>query len=536
MPDNVNTTRTSHRKTFSFLPSSWFAPKLPLQPAGQRSTDSVPHVSRVEKSLTSTAPQADPSHPKEASSPASIPSPSTSSSLLSPKPHIQRQGMKLARKVKKLAREGSENDKPKQRRRVGDMLEDPYSLMTMSPGLLTAPPAASVPSPSPSQTSFAESEHHAGSLRRSATIGNQPKSLSAGASIQRARSIGVFQSGPPTLAPFSATEFGERSLSPVVFAPREETSQPQSETSSAFYSESLIPSKAPSLIQEEEEAESPLSDVPTTAASQRFRNVSSDSKSHARLASSASSLAKAAKLLGAAQDPHIEDGIPSHHPRQEPSASSSSSQLAPPLIRRRSPSPHGISLREGDLLTTPPQRTMSLRRAQGGRPASRRRLSLDLRTLSPEPFKAGPARVKKRGSALASVKRETKPDTADELVDSYLDEDSGKGEPVDEKEHALNVRRAKKMMQVSVDPLASLVRATHLCFHSSSVTSRPRNSSRSTRKEPGKTHWTPYRSLPLYRRIDASRALPSPRYRRASVSHAVCGTPFSRQILNLRRR
>lgn len=506
MSDNVNTTRTSHRKTFSFLPSSWFAPKLPLQLAGQRSTDSVPHVSRVDKSPTSTAPPADPSHTKEASSPASIPSPSTSSSILSPKPNIQRQGMKLARKVKKLAREGSENDKPKQRRRVGDMLEDPYSLMTMSPGLLTAPPATSIPSPSPSQTSFADSEHNAGSLKRSATIGNQPKSLSAGASVQRARSIGVFPSGPSLLPPINI-DSGERSLSPVVFAPREETSQPPSETSSAFYSESLVPSKAPSLIQEEEEVDSPVSEVPTTAVSQRFRNVSSDGKSHARLASSASSLGKAAKLLGAAQDPNADDAIQSSH-LQQPSASSSSSQLAPPLIRRRSPSPHGISLREGDLLTTPPQRTMSLRRAQVGRPASRRRLSLDLRNLSPEPFKAGPARLKKSRSALASMRREPKPDAADELVDSYLNEDNGQGEPVDEKQHAMNVRRAKKMMQVSAYPLASLGLATHVCFHSSLVTSRPRSSSKS--RETGTTHWILYLSSRLCRRTDASRARPSP--------------------------
>lgn len=508
MSDNANTTRTSHRKTFSFLPSSWFAPKLPLQPAGQRSTDSVPHVLRVDKSPNSTLPQADPFHTKEASSPSNIPSPSTSSSILSPKPKFQRHGMKLTRKVRQLVREGSENQKPKQRKRVGDVLQDPYSLMTIAPSLLSAPPPTSLPSPSPSQTSFAESEHNAGSLRRSATIGNQPTSSSASASMQRARSIGAFPSGP-SLAPHLKVEFGERSLSPVVFAPREETSQPMSETSSAFYSESLNPSKAPSLIQEEEGVESPVSEVPTTAVSQRFRNVSSDSKSHARVASSASSQGKAAKLLGAAQDLHPEDAMPSAHLQQPSASSSSSSQLQPPVIRRRSPSPHGVSLREGDLLTTPPQRTMSLRRAQAGRPASQRRLSLDLRNLSPEPFKAGgPARLKKSRSALASMRREPKPDAADELVNSYLNEGSGQEEPVDEKQHAQNVRRAKKMMQVSVYPAASPRRTTHIGFHSSSATSRLRSFSRSTHISIGTTRWTPYRSSQPSRRTAASRARP----------------------------
>lgn len=51
---------------------------------------------------------------------------------------------------------------------------------------------------------------------------------------------------------------------------------------------------------------------------------------------------------------------------------------------------------------------------------------------------------------MTSMRRVAKPDLVDELVDSYFNEDSEQREPVDEKQHALNVRRAKKMMQVSV--------------------------------------------------------------------------------------
>lgn len=421
MSDNANTTRNSHRKTLSFLPSSWFVPKLPLQPAGQRSVDSV-------------LPQ-DSSHTKEPSNPTNIPSPSTSSFISSSKPKIQQQGMKLVRKVKKPAREDSEDGIAKQQRRIGDILEDAYSLTTVIPSLLSSPLATSLP-PSHSQTSFTD---NTGSLRRSASTGNQLKSFSTSAGVQRTRSVAVFSSGPSPTPPATAESSG-RDQSPLVFAPREETSQPQSETSSAFYSESLNPSKSPSLNQEEG-AGSSISEVPTPAVSQRLRSVSPGSKSQAR--------AKTARLPREAQDLNVEEVIPSP-PLQQLSASSSSSQLAPPLIQRRSPSPHGVSLLEGDLLTTPPKRTMSLRRAQVARPSTQRRLSLDLRTLSPESFKAGPARLKKSRSALTSMRRVAKPDLVDELVDSYFNEDSEQREPVDEKQHALNVRRAKKMMQVSV--------------------------------------------------------------------------------------
>ncbi|KZT74715.1 hypothetical protein DAEQUDRAFT_760739 [Daedalea quercina L-15889] len=444
MADNVHTARSTHRKTFSFLSSSWFAPKFTLHPAGQRSSDSVPHEHCVDK-----APPPSPASPDNTHSPGGVSSPPASSShLLPPKAS---HSMRLARKVKNFGRDSGDNAKPakpKQRSRViGDMLEDPYSLMTMSPQMLVAP------SPSQSSTSFIEPRHTAGSLRRSATIGNQANGLplSQSGAVQRARSVGAF----PSLGPPANPHSGERNLSPVVFAPREETSQPPSETSSAFYSESLVPSKPPSLIEEEEE--SPVSEVPTTAVSRHLRNISSGSnggKSHARVASSASSLSKAARILGPSQDtlPEVVLLPASPHP-QEPSGSSTSSQHAPPIIRRRSPSPspsRDIAILEGDLLTNPPQRTMSLRRAQVPR-ASQRRLSLDLRTLSPEPFKTGPARLKKSRSASAGSRRSLRPDAADELVDSYLEEDSGQGEPVDAKQHALDVRRAKKMVQLFGD-------------------------------------------------------------------------------------
>ncbi|KAH9835648.1 uncharacterized protein C8Q71DRAFT_908084 [Rhodofomes roseus] len=443
MSDNVNTpARNSHRKTFSFLSSSWFTSKPPLQPAAQHPTDSARDERRVDRTPTPAPPAAstrsrdtdDTSYPRTPHSPLSA-------HFLLPKPSLQ--NMRLARKVKKLNRDADDKSKSKQRPRVGDMLEDPYSLMTMSPGLLIPP------SPSPSTTSFLDSEPRPRSLKRSATVGNQPSGHATGQSVgvQRARSIAAL---PSSLAPPDPhiAEPGERSLSPVIFAPREETSQPPSETSSALYSESLVPSKAPSLIEEEEEPPSPVSEVPTTAVSQRFRNISSDGtgeKSHARLASSTSSLSKATR---ASKDRAPADVSPH---QQEPSGSSSSSQQAPPLIRRRSPSPRAIPVFDGDLLTNPSQRSLSLRRAQTSR--SSRRLSLDLRNLSPEPFKGGPSRLKKSRSALAtSSKRTLRPDAADELVDSYLSQSADEvEEPVDEKQHALNVRRAKKMMQLFGD-------------------------------------------------------------------------------------
>ncbi|KAI0726415.1 hypothetical protein C8Q72DRAFT_887580 [Fomitopsis betulina] len=157
---------------------------------------------------------------------------------------------------------------------------------------------------------------------------------------------------------------------------------------------------------------------------------------------------------------------------------------------------------------------MSLRRAQVARPSTQRRLSLDLRTLSPESFKAGPARLKKSRSALTSMRRVAKPDLVDELVDSYFNEDSEQREPVDEKQHALNVRRAKKMMQlfgdkppkelfqihshrnrdISTDTISILTtvsenrresRATFTSVTSSlSITRRVRNSVHSSNSEP----------------------------------------------------
>ncbi|TFY52344.1 hypothetical protein EVJ58_g10070 [Rhodofomes roseus] len=443
MSDNVNTpARNSHRKTFSFLSSSWFTSKPPLQPAAQHPTDSARDERRVDRTPTPAPPAASTrSRDTDDTSYSRTPHSPLSAHFLLPKPSLQ--NMRLARKVKKLNRDADDKSKSKQRPRVGDMLEDPYSLMTMSPGLLIPP------SPSPSTTSFLDSEPRPRSLKRSATVGNQPSGHATGQSVgvQRARSIAAL---PSSLAPPDPhiAEPGERSLSPVIFAPREETSQPPSETSSALYSESLVPSKAPSLIEEEEEPPSPVSEVPTTAVSQRFRNISSDGtgeKSHARLASSTSSLSKATR---ASKDRAPADVSPY---QQEPSGSSSSSQQAPPLIRRRSPSPRAIPVFDGDLLTNPPQRSLSLRRAQTSR--SSRRLSLDLRNLSPEPFKGGPSRLKKSRSALAtSSKRTLRPDAADELVDSYLSQSADEvEEPVDEKQHALNVRRAKKMMQLFGD-------------------------------------------------------------------------------------
>ncbi|EED77249.1 predicted protein, partial [Postia placenta Mad-698-R] len=283
--------------------------------------------------------------------------------------------MKLARKVRKFSRIAAADDHP-QGRRIGDMLEDPYSLMTMPPAVVSSP------SSSPSRSTFTESHLQlpSSSLKRAATMRSSTDVPAQGAQgIQRARSP----------------------VSPIIFARPNGSHSSLSETSSALYSESRVPSRSPSLLRseiKEVDDESPFSEAPTADAV-------SGSGAHSS---------------GAQGD---DVAIPTHLRDAERSR---------------------IDL---------PLRTASLRRVMRPRTPTKRRLSLDLRSFSPEPVKG--AKLKKGKSALVSSSKksaeEERKRSTDEMEDALDDETLRVAGSLSDKERALYLKRTRKILQLFGD-------------------------------------------------------------------------------------
>ncbi|KAI0936230.1 hypothetical protein AcV5_004421 [Taiwanofungus camphoratus] len=473
----------SHRKTFSLISSVSSKPPILSRKLTSkrgrvsREHEAVVNVPRSPTPLRNPAASATSFSSLVQSDPSLLPSPTHSDYSdrgTSPTPrHHARVKMSIMRKVRKFSRILSEVpdsvDESASERRLGDMLEDP--LATMSPVLL---------SPSPSETSFPDTSN-SGILKRSATVGFSAGQALQNTSVHRARSIASLQ--PALAIPPPASMPRSSPISPILFAWPEGVS---SESSSVLYSDSLVPSKAPSIIYSEPVLDdSPLSDAPTHNPIGDNRAVSPESKpiSRDRCDSSGSSPRKPQQSPRPIKPPprahlmrkHSDAALPEALLRAAPPASRPSSRgsraastapppsprlLPPPSPepRRRIPSPVPGHLIDSVAL---PRRTSSLRRIKGTRPPAKRRLSLDLRAFAAEPTKGATLR---KSRSLWMAKRAPEERVLEETAEAWVDGETARlGEPMSEKQRALNVRRAKKMMQVFGDkPPPALFQITNI--------------------------------------------------------------------------
>ncbi|KZT06872.1 uncharacterized protein LAESUDRAFT_759042 [Laetiporus sulphureus 93-53] len=496
--------RSPHRKTFSaFLPSSWFA-NAPPPPHSPPPPKPAPRRSRTDPAVV--GPEVGVSvSPSLASSVSSIlysPQPSSPFSTAGVPPpripksiHIPRDKMKLARKVKKLSRIAIGDEPPSPGgRQLADMLEDPYSLTIMSPILLASS------SPAASTTTFSETQSQKGSLKRSNTFNTRPAPpvppLPPSASIHRAHSLAALQS--KLVIPAAPPKARMSPISPVVFArPDEDGSQ----TSSAFYSDSNIPSKAPSIIREVDE--SPVTERPRSKATRRPSTAPAETGSSSRDPSSLSapiteeSLAPSTgkptvKLIHNPSDapPPLLLNAPPPRPSRTMSPLPTSLHLkathSSSLPNRRTPSPLPRNLFDSDSGGgAVPKRSASLRAKVPRSKVARRRLSLDLRMLTPEPTRGAKLRKNKTTLVTKRALEELVKEEGEDAERGEADGFSRMGEPMSDKQRAMNLRRARKMMQLFGDkPPNELFQvtatATAHAEDSISIVTDSRRSSRAT--------------------------------------------------------
>lgn len=486
----------AHRKSLSFLSSFRLFRSGPSPPRSPTAFLARGHAAGTlgnpPSPLSTTSPPLSPtslfSHQDSsllASSPlsANFSDPGTSPPSVPPKTYFPTHRMKLARKVRKFSRIAAADDHP-QGRRIGDMLEDPYSLMTMPPAVVSSP------SSSPSRSTFTTESHlqlPSSSLKRAATMRSSTDVPAQGAQgIQRARSLAALQ---PKLTVSHSPSPRRSPVSPIIFARPNGSHSSLSETSSALYSESRVPSRSPSLLRseiKEVDDESPFSEAPaadavsgsgahspgaqgddvylqhamgsnsTTSLAER----ASGSQTSAQRGNSSSSGAPRVRLRPASPPPAASSSrapSPSPTPHLLPRSPSLSRLATAPPSRSPSPTPSSYPsaipthLRDAERSRIDlPLRTASLRRVMRPRTPTKRRLSLDLRSFSPEPVKG--AKLKKGKSALVSSSKksaeEERKRSTDEMEDALDDETLRVTGSLSDKERALYLKRTRKILQV----------------------------------------------------------------------------------------
>ncbi|PCH33555.1 hypothetical protein WOLCODRAFT_135187 [Wolfiporia cocos MD-104 SS10] len=475
--------RETHRKAFSFVPASWFSFRSTSAPSQPPVRSKSARVARDYEPKTSVTDSYAPLHTspelsiadlsssnhysfiesavRSPSSPEAVPgAPPTP-----PKVYIPADRMNLARKVKKLSRVIVPSDIE----RVPGQ-DDPYTYISPSPSILSS---SSSPSPSPSKVSFADAQKKM--LKRSATLNNSRTALTPhSVKVQRTRSF----ANPRLAVPPSPSK--RNTISPIIFAhPEESSSQSDSEPGSAVYSGSTSPAKASSLahsdIEELEEppplTEASTSGTPSPVLAPTTEGENGDKGDRSPAASifdpepdpQELQQRRAAKLVNQLGDDVPPDVLLRATSPPPTPAGPSLVFLPPPhtmpVVQQptsasASPCPANIPLPPDipdDALLAPvlPRRSTSLRRIKASRPPAKRRLSLDIRALSPEPAKG--ARLKKGRSVMVTKKSldASPPHVRD--AEELLREEDRLGEPMSDKQRALNVRRARKMMQLFGD-------------------------------------------------------------------------------------
>ncbi|CCM00933.1 uncharacterized protein FIBRA_02980 [Fibroporia radiculosa] len=442
-------THPSRSKSFSFLLPFWPRPPPPPPPTPLPTVAKAPPAAHI--LLNSQAPPLS-SSPVSPSDPA---------------PHSHSANMKLGRKARKPSRIGISN--------TSRLSEDPHTLMA-------APSPFLSPSPSPSATSFADSQHSSHSLsgkislKRSLTAGGSAVVSTIATAVERARPPTSLSRRPSTSPATSASP-----SSPIRFAHPDQDSPTLSDADRGVDGDYISTAELTLCHPNTPEADDRPPAIETPVSSTFGRTSGPEKLQLDHSPEFSSTLINIDKQLQ-----HIFDDdcrAPSSpadasHVTSPPSSAPSPRPLPSPpppfpLVKLSSPNPSSSSLLSPstisrlmptvvskDSLERPlPQRSASLRNKS---PATftKRRLSLDIRTLSAESGKG--ARLRKGRSILLARKVSAGTFDGDDQGADARDADRlGLGAPMSDKQRALNVKRAKKMMQLFGDePPKELFQAT----------------------------------------------------------------------------